>query len=130
MTGSITIEARMPPRRLLRSFLFLWLATGIALLYGSVATARSAFHTGVHFNPHLVLLALVEALAAILFVIPRLMRVGAFGLLATIGVAFGVHAVLHEFRADLLLYGAVVLFVMIHGSLTRDQLRAALSRSA
>ncbi|HKN66564.1 MAG TPA: hypothetical protein VJW73_09820, partial [Gemmatimonadaceae bacterium] len=118
----------MSPQRLLRSFLFLWVVTGVALLYGSVATARSALQTGAHLNPHLVLLASVEALAAILFLIPRLMRIGAIGLLATIFVAFTVHAALHEFRADLVLYGAAVLFVMIHGSLTHEQLRAAMSR--
>ena len=116
----------MPPQRLLRSFVFLWLATGVALLYGSIQTARSAFQPGVHLNPHLVFLASVEALAAILFVIPRVMRVGAVGLLATIFIAFSVHAALHEFRADLLLYGAVVLFIMIHGSLTREQFRAVI----
>ena len=120
----------LPPQRLLRSFLFLWVVTGVALFYGSAATARSALQTGAHLNPHLVLLASVEGVAAILFLIPRMMRIGAVGLLATIFVAFSVHAALHEFRADLLLYGAVVLFVMIHGSLTHDQFRAAMSRSA
>lgn len=120
----------MPSRRLLRSFLFLWLATGLALLYGSIQTAISALHPGGHLNPHLVLLASVEALAAILFVIPRSMRVGAVGLLATIFIAFSVHAALHEFRADLLLYGAVVSFVLIHGSLTREQFRVVMSSRA
>jgi len=116
----------MPPQRLLRSFVFLWLVTGIALLYGSIQTAREAFQRGEHLNPHLVLLGSVEALAAILFLVPRTMRAGAVGLLATIFVAFSVHAALHEFRADLLLYGAVVLFIMIHGSLTREQFRAVI----
>lgn len=116
----------MPPQRLLRSFLFLWLATGFVLLFGSVETARSALQPGTHLNPHLLVLASVEALAAILFVIPRSMRLGAVGLLATIFIAFSVHAALHEFRADLLLYGAVVLFVLIHGSLTPEQFRAAM----
>ena len=117
----------MPPRRLLRSFLFLWFATGLVLLYGSVETARSTLRPGVRLNPHLLLLASVEALAAILFVIPRSMRLGAVGLLATIAIAFTVHAALHEFRADLLLYGAVVLFILIHGSLTGEQFRAVVS---
>ena len=120
----------MPPQRLLRSFLFLWLATGIALLYGSVETVRSALQTSAHLNPHLVVLASAEALAAILFVIPRSMRFGAVGLLATIFVAFGVHATLHEFRGDLLLYGAAVLFILVHGPLTREQVDAALSSRA
>ena len=120
----------MPPQRLLRSFVFLWLVTGIALLYGSIQTAREAFQPGEHVNRHLVLLGSVEALAAILFLVPHSMRAGAVGLLATIFIAFSVHAALHEFRADLLLYGAVVVFIMIHGSLTREQFRAVISRRA
>jgi hypothetical protein len=74
-----------------------------------------------------VVLASVEAIAAILFLIPRTMRLGAIGLLTTIFIAFGVHAVLHEFRGDLLLYGAAVLFICVHGPLTREQFRAAWS---
>ena len=121
----------MPPKRLLRSFVFLWLTTGLALFYASVQTARSALYQGGHVNPHLALLASIEAVAAILFVIPRAMRVGAAGLLAMLGIAFSVHAALHEFRVDLLLYGAVVSFILIHGWLTREQFRAVMpSRSA
>src|ERR1041385_5371022 len=117
----------MPPQRLMRSFLFLWLATGIALLYGSGETARGALASAHHVNPHLVVLASVEAIAAVLFLIPRTMRLGAIGLLTTIFVAFAVHTVLHEFRGDLLLYGAAVLFILNHGPLTSEQFRAAIS---
>lgn len=117
----------MPPQRLMRSFLFLWVATGIALFYGSIETARSAFASAGPLNPHLVVLASVEAAAAILFLIPRTMRLGAIGLLATIFIAFGVHVVLHEFRGDLLLYGAAVLFICVHGPLSAEQFRAAWS---
>ena len=116
----------MPPQRLMRAFLFLWLATGIALLYGSVETVRSALGSA-HGNPHLIVLGSIEAVAAVLFSIPRWMRVGGIGLLLTILVAFGVHISLHEFRADLLLYAAVVLFILIHGPLTREQFRVTVS---
>jgi uncharacterized membrane protein YphA (DoxX/SURF4 family) len=116
----------MPPQRLIRAFLFLWLATGIALLYGSVETVRSAFGAS-HVNPHLVVLGSVEAAAAAIFLIPRWMQVGAIGLLLTIFVAFAVHSALGEFRGDLLLYGAAVLFILIHGPLTREQFRFAVS---
>ena len=119
----------MPPQRILRSFLFLWAATGVALLYGSVETVRSAF-AAVHLNPHLVVLGSLEALAALLFLIPRAMRFGAIGLLVTIGIALGVHASLHQFRGDLLLYGSAVLFVLVHGPLTREQIRAAVASRA
>lgn len=120
----------MPPRPLLRSFLALWLVTGLVLLVASVETMRDAWSGSGHANPHLVLLGGIEAVAALCFLIPQTIRIGAVGLLATIGVAFVVHTVLGQFRGDLLLYGVVVLFVLVHGPLTETQWRAALSRSA
>lgn len=36
-------------------------------------------------------------------------------------IAFCVHAALHVFRADLLLYRAVASFSLTHGSLTRSR---------
>ena len=116
----------MPPQRLMRAFLFLWLATGVVLLYGSVETVRSALGPW-HPNPHLVILGSVEAAAAVLFLLPTWMRIGAIGLLSTIVVAFAVHGVLHEFRGDLLLYAAAVSFISIHGPLTREQIRVSMS---
>jgi uncharacterized membrane protein YphA (DoxX/SURF4 family) len=120
----------MPSRRLMRGFLVLWLATGVALLYGSVETVRSALASSAHVNPHLVVLGSVEAVAAALFLIPRWMRFGAIGLLVTILIAFAVHAALREFRGDLMLYAAAVSFVLIHGPLTREQLRVTMSSRA
>ena len=113
----------------MRAFLFLWVATGIALLYGSVETARSALASS-HANPHLLVLGSIEAVAAVLFLVPRLMRAGAIGLLLTISAAFAVHTSLHEFRGDLLLYGAAVLFIWTHGPLTREQFRVTVSSRA
>ena len=120
----------MPPRNLLRSFLALWIVTGLVLLIGGADTLREAWAGSAHANPHLVLLGGVEAVAALLFVLPYTFRIGAVGLLATIGIAFAVHTALGQFRADLLLYGVVVTFVMIHGPLTQTQWRAAISRPA
>jgi hypothetical protein len=119
----------MPPRRLMRAFLALWIVTGAVLLIASVETLRGAWEGARHANPHIVLLGGVEAVAAALFLIPRAMRLGATGLLATIAVAFLVHTALGEFRGDLLLYGAAVAFVAIHGTLTPDQFRAAVGRT-
>src|SRR5690349_1128992 len=84
----------MPPRALLRGFLRLWLTTGVVLLVASVATAWSGLAARPHTNPHLVVLGAIEAIGAALFVVPRAMRWGAALLLATIGVAFAVHAAL------------------------------------
>src|SRR5262245_58154818 len=112
----------MPSRSLMRSFLLLWMVTGAVLLVGSVRTVVEG--AGSHPNPHLVLLGGVEALAALLFVVPRTMRLGAIGLLVTIGIAFVVHTVMGQFRGDLLLYAATVVFVSVHGPLTGSQWRA------
>lgn len=49
-------------------------------------------------------------------------------MLLTIAIAFAVHTALGQFRGDLLVYGAVVLFVAIHGPLTATQYGAAVSR--
>jgi hypothetical protein len=61
------------------------------------------------------LLASAEAVAAIVFVIPRTMRIGATMLLAILAVAFVIHALQGEVASQLLLYAAVVAFVLVHG---------------
>ena len=111
----------MPPRRLLRAFILLWWTLGVALLFGSVQTVRWAAHANHGAHSHLALLAGVEALGAVLFLIPRALRLGAALLLLTLAVAFGFHALRHEFRWDLLVYAAAVLFVAVHGSLSTSQ---------
>ena len=117
----------MPSRSLLRSFLALWMVTGLVLLFASAATVREAWAGARNANPHLVILGGVEALAALLFLVPRTFRLGAVGLLVAIGVAFVVHAALAQFRGDLLLYAVVVFFALVHGPLSDAQWRAALS---
>lgn len=113
----------MPPRNLLRSFLALWIVTGVVLLSASLTTVWGARSGSTQANPHLLLLGGVEALAAGLFMIPRTFRIGAIGLLIAIGIAFAVHLALGQFRGDLLMYGAVVSFALVHGPLTPAQLR-------
>lgn len=120
----------MPPRNLLRAFIALWLVSAGVLLIASLSTIREALASGGGVNPHLVALGSLEALAAVLFMIPRTFRVGAIGLLVTIGAAFVTHTVLGQFRGDLVLYGTVVAFVLVHGPLTPMQWRAATSRPA
>src|SRR5215208_1554111 len=116
----------MPPRKLLRAFLGLWAVTGLVLFVGSVDTVREAVVGRPH--PHLAILGSVEAMAAVLFLVPRTMRLGALGLGIALGLALGLHAAVGEFRSDLLVYGAAVSFVAIHRPLRPDQLRAALGR--
>lgn len=120
----------MPPRALLRGFLVLWVSTGIVLCIGSVQTAVSGWVARPHANPHLLVLGGVEGVATLLFLVPRSMRWGAAVLLATIGVAFAVHATFGQFRGDLLVYAAAVSFVLVHGPLSAPQWRAAVGRGA
>jgi len=119
---------RVPSRGLVRSFVILWLVLGISLLVGSARTLLAALAPGEGRNAHLALLGGVEAAAALLFLVPPTLRVGAAGLLLTIVVAWLVHLHLHQFRWDLLVYAAAVLFVLVHGPLTRDQWKRALTR--
>ncbi|HMK72332.1 MAG TPA: hypothetical protein VK454_03280 [Myxococcaceae bacterium] len=119
----------MPSRSLVRSFVALWWVLGGALMVGSIQTILDGLDGKHGVNPHLVALGSVEAVAALLFLIPATLRIGAAGLLLTFAVAFGVHVSLHQFRWDLLIYAAAVLFVAVHGTLTSAQWRHALARS-
>lgn len=119
----------MPSRSLVRSFVALWWILGGALLLGSVQTVLAALHGRHGVNPHLVVLGSVEGMAALLFLIPRTLRVGAAGLLLTIAVALVFHFTQHELRWDLVVFGAAVFFVAVHGTLTAAQWKHALARS-
>jgi hypothetical protein len=59
-----------------------------------------------------------------LFLIPRTLRIGALGFLATFTVVIFIHALRLQFRGDLLVYAAVVSFVAVHGSVPMSWLRA------
>ena len=113
----------MPPRSLVRAFVIQWWTVGMLLLVWSAQTAYRAIQAGQGHSPHVALLGVLEALAAVLFLLPWTMRFGAVGLLFTFAVAFFAHAVQHEFRGDLLLYAAVVSFVAVHGAVPLAWLR-------
>jgi len=106
----------MPPRRLVLAFLALWITLGVVLLVASVRTLEAAVRGG-HgpANAHVALLAGVEGIAALLFLVPRTMRIGAVGLLVTIGIAFAVHSLTGGFPTIYLLYAAATAFVLVHG---------------
>jgi uncharacterized membrane protein YphA (DoxX/SURF4 family) len=90
---------------------------GASLLYGSASTAIvgavRAFSHQTH-NPHLILVASVEALGALLLLLPRTRQAGALALLLTIGIAFLVHLARRDLRPDLLVYAAGVVLVAAH----------------
>ena len=116
----------MPSRPLVRSFVVLWWVLGVSLFVMSVRTLMAAITPGPKSNLHLAMLAGVEAAAALLFLVPKTLRIGASGLLFVIAVAWIAH--LHDqVRWDFLVYAAAVAFVAIHGSLTGEQWRRAFS---
>ena len=113
----------MPSLSVIRAFVVQWWTVGIVLLYLSVKTAYAGLQSGSGHDPHVVLVGGFEALAALLFLIPRTLRIGALGLLVTIAVVFVIHALRLQFRGDLLVYGAAVSFVAVHGSVPMLWLR-------
>ena len=107
----------MPPRKLVLSFLALWITLGAVVLVASVQTFLGAMGGATHgpSHVHLGLLAGVEAIAAVLFFVPKTMRLGAIGLLTTFAVAFIAHALAGQFGMILPLYAAGTVFVLVHG---------------
>ena len=114
----------MPHARLVRAFVALWWTIGVLLLYLSLKTVHAGFASGGGHDGHLVLVGGFEALAAVLFLIPRTLRIGAVGLLMVFALVFLIHASRLQFRGDILVYAAVVSFVAVHGSVPMVWLRA------
>jgi hypothetical protein len=106
----------MPSRNLVRAFIALWWVLGTMLLAYSVRTAWHALAaSGNAANLHVAILGSLEAVAALLFLVPRTMRLGGAALLVVFALAFVLHAARGEFGSQLLLYAAAVTFVMAHG---------------
>lgn len=117
----------MPPRPLVYAYLALWMTLGILLLVASVRTCLAALHGNAHGpgGVHLALLGGVEAVGALLFLIPRTLRVGGVILLVTFGIALSAHAVAREFPSQILLYTAGTILVLAHGPVPMAWLRGA-----
>lgn len=79
---------------------------GLVVFFESLRTALGAAS-----NPHLLVLASVETLAAALFLWPRTLRLGAVLLIAVFAVAFLAHAWRGQFPGALLVYAAGALLV-------------------
>jgi len=100
--------------RLVTAFYAMWWVLGATLVYLSLQTVWVGLQSA-HPDLHAVLIGSVEAVAALLFLIPSVMRVGGVGLLATLAIAFVVHLAGGHFAAPLPVYAAGVTFVTIHG---------------
>ncbi|MGO9066169.1 MAG: hypothetical protein ACLQIH_15700 [Myxococcaceae bacterium] len=118
----------MPRSALLRSFVALWWILGVSLFIGGTQTALGALRSGHGMDSHLVLLGALEALGALFFLVPWTLRLGAGGLLLALSIALVFHLTRQQFRWDLLIFGAAVVFVAIHGTLSADQWRVLFSR--
>ncbi len=89
---------------------------GLVVFLLSISALRRAMAPQPHgnFNLHLVILAAAEALAAILFLIPKTLDIGGTVLLVVFAIAVAVHGIRGEL--SLFVYAAGVLLVMVHGS--------------
>ena len=99
-----------------RAFMALHWALGLGIL---VATLQTLLHvTREHGGPdlHMGFLVALESVGAVLFLIPRTLRVGAVALLIVLLGGFAVHVARGELEVQLLIYAAGVWFVMVHGA--------------
>ena len=103
---------RMHPRMPAGTYLAFRLTLGAVLLLSSFPLAAAAAGTG---QRRLAALAGVEALGAILFLLPRTLRVGAVLLLLTLGTAIVTHALRGEFPGHLIVYAVGTLFALAQG---------------
>ena len=86
-----------------RAFLLFRTALGVVVLIESVRTALHALHGGRH---PVILLAAIEAVGAVLFLVPRSLVAGAVLMLAAFAIAFVVHGVQGDFNLALLVFAA------------------------
>jgi uncharacterized membrane protein YphA (DoxX/SURF4 family) len=102
-------------QRLRPSFVLLHVTLGLLLGVGGATTAWAAYRAADPHAAHLVALGGFEAVAALLFLLPRTLRLGAAGLVLSCAVALVVHLSMGQWRGDLVLYIVAVLFVAAHG---------------
>lgn len=105
-----------PPLR--HSFVAFHLTLAAVVALQSLVTAWHALSVGGirHANIALVCFAAGEAVAAVLFLSPATLRVGAWALLLIFFFAIGFRGLHGEFQSTLLVYAAGVLLVLAHGS--------------
>jgi uncharacterized membrane protein YphA (DoxX/SURF4 family) len=98
-----------------RAFISFHLTLGVVVVMESLITVLRASSAG-HPNTILAAFAGAEVIAALLFLLPATLRVGAWSLLLIFAVAIAFHALHGELQATLLVYAAGVVLVMVHGS--------------
>jgi len=113
-----------------RSFIAFHLVLGLGLLSGSIQTLLHALapeNIHSHSHQHLAVIAAIEAIGAVMFLLPRVSRWGALVLVAVIGLGFVAHALQGEWRPDLVIYaaGAWLVYAMGGGWPSRGPASAA-----
>lgn len=101
-----------------RSFIAFHVTLGVVVLIQSLVTVLQASGLGgaPPSNLGLAWFAGAEVLAALLFLWPATLRIGAWSLLAIFIAALAFHGLHGEWPLTLLVYGAGVVLVMVHGS--------------
>lgn len=104
--------------KLRRAFIIFHLTLGIIVLIESVRTVMHSIggEKVRHFDILLAVFASIEALAALLFLLPATMRLAGAALLLIFGAAIIFHGLHGQFLSTLFVYAAGVLFIMAHGS--------------
>lgn len=107
----------MPSPSLVRTFRLFHFTLGAVVFVLSVQTVLDARNGSLPAGDrvHGLVLGGLEAVAALLFLVPRTMRAGALLLLVIFAAAFGLHALRGDVALNLLVYAAGVLFVREHG---------------
>ncbi len=97
------------------TFVAFHITLGVVIFLQSIATVlqASSGHVAGAMRSHLTLLAIAEAIAAVLFVLPKTARAGGGVLLIVFAIALIVHGIRGELA--LLVYAAGVVLVMIQG---------------
>ena len=105
----------MPDRNVRRAFNAFYFTLGLVVLLQSLRAALAAAGSAAGPDWHVLALAGLETLGALLFLWRPLMRAGGAVLIATFAIAATAHGLRGEFPGVLLVYAAGTGLVMAHG---------------
>jgi hypothetical protein len=108
----VLLPRTAPRPRNRAAFVLLWMTLGIVILVESVPAIVRVISGSPDANNHVALLAAVEVVGAILFLMPRSLRYGAWTLLAVFAVAIVAHLVRGEFPTPLFVYAVGTYYVL------------------